>query len=129
MAERPRRWFQLSLTTCIVLMVVAGVLVWANVQVRETGSIGVTQEGRPHTHPVFSPKGLGIQYVQGWPLTLRDKIIVPPYISWVHESPPAWHTASIFLNILIALTLLAATAFLSEYLIRRWVRSKQEVDA
>lgn len=43
MNPRKRAWFQLHLSTCIVLMVAAGALMWANVTHTTYGYDGVTR--------------------------------------------------------------------------------------
>ncbi|HYG74258.1 MAG TPA: hypothetical protein VEK08_04560 [Planctomycetota bacterium] len=50
-----RRWFQLHLSTCVVLMFVAGGLIWANAQVR--------------TQAIRTGELTAIRHERGWPLT------------------------------------------------------------
>jgi len=93
MVEQPKRWFQLSLTTCIVMMFVASLLVWGNL------AYNYPDSGWPFRHGL-----LASYYVYDW-------------------------EGSVYLNTLVALLILTATATISEYLIRRRGRRKQEVEA
>jgi len=130
--NNPKRWFQLSLTTCIVLMVVAGVLVGLNFAF--TNAVfekGFRQKNKPER------KLLRFR-AYGWPFALHGNTLYdgsgPPkealtnYLlkkEWARDS--LYET--LFSNFLVALTILALTAFLSEWLIRRRGRRKQEVEA
>jgi hypothetical protein len=57
MSNAPRLWLQLHLSTCVVLMFVAGGLMWANLQPRET------------TNRLWP----GTEY--GWPLVARSDFV------------------------------------------------------
>lgn len=104
---KKRAWFQLHLSTCVVLMVVAGVLVWANVTNR--------------VNAPYEKVGDGGGY--GWPYCC--------YLSWYQYEHP--QTREIFLaaegedrpvweighrecaaNLGVALAILALTALVCE---------------
>ncbi len=97
-----RRWFQLSLTTCILMMVVAGVLVWGNVK---------------------------SSFRIGWPLICYRKMLFNPVGGPHLNTYHFWNSDRLILDVVVALAILAATATLSETLIRRRGRTKQEVEA
>ncbi len=144
---KTRRWFQLSLATCVVLMVVGSGLLWLNTKMRhreirfptkpfaplgneedadldiqcEEAELNELDNANP---PVLFPAG------RGWPFIY--KLAPGPFSSmgggWFLPEPPRVVYEAAVIDFAIALALLTATAFLSEYLIRRRGRSKQEVE-
>lgn len=66
---RPRAWFQLHLSTCLVLMLAAGALVGANVETRRE-----IRASRTSTEPVdaiFFDRKLEVE-CRGWPWRYQD---------------------------------------------------------
>jgi len=100
-------WFQVHLSTCGVLMLVAGVLVWANVYNITLGDI-------PATDGTY-------RYTYGWPIW-TDYSEYSRLPSGTGIKP--W--AAILCNSTVFVGLLSATAFLCEALIRRRERRKAE---
>jgi len=97
-----RRWFQLSLTTCIVMMAVAGGLVWANMK----SSLSIGWPSICYRNLLFNPVG-------------------GPHLNTYHF----WYTDRLILDVVAALALLAVTAFACEFFIRRRERKQQEAGA
>jgi hypothetical protein len=106
MAETKRRhWLQLHLATCIVLMFMAGGLVWANVTVRTWGD----REGC------------------GWPKTcwqrVREERLGMVFMSYSGPSEvpdtSRWDKLDLATNIGTGLGILAGTVVACEWLIRR----------
>jgi hypothetical protein len=84
---------QLHLSTCIVLMFVAGGLVWANAL------------------KVYDLKTLDISsFTQGWPL---------PYFKIDYPAEDYYYPQNLAVNLATALAILAAVAFVCEWSIRR----------
>ena len=91
----PRKRFQIHLSTAIVMMFVAGGLIWANV-------------GGPHT------VANGALFTWGWPLVTYEEY-TPDFGD---------RLTSAALNLLPCLAFLFAVYFLCEYLIRRRAAQK-----
>ena len=100
MPEQRRRWFQLSLTTCIVMMVVAGGLVWANIRRDEVRS-GLIKAGWPFLYFV------GSKYIA------FDSRSSPEEIARKRNAASDWRPRYAYLNALISASLLAAIACLA----------------
>ncbi len=125
MAGQRRRWFQLSLTTCIVMMLVAGVLGWVN-------SISKTSRLRDYPRKGQRPPYDKVVTRYGWPISAEVErseggITASIYFADAVGVGSIW--TLIVPNFVAALAILTATATLSEYLIRRRGQSKLEVEA
>lgn len=103
---KPRRWFQLHLSTCIVLMLVAGGMLFLNLRPRSDA----------HQYACLSD----VQYYQdlsyGWPgsfLTTfyEDKALI-------HQLQ-RWRPFAVFVDAAVIGLLLAVVAALCEFLARR----------
>jgi len=136
MPEPPRRArFQIHLSTAIVLMFVAGGLIWANVTGRRVEKIGsglVKYKGLDEemTESEFRISQLdywvGERVVErGWPF---DAMQFRSFGSIDHNGnmrhspevlPGEWRTGPIIYNALVALAILFAVWFLCEWLICR----------
>ncbi len=97
---------QLHLTTCIVLMFVAGGLLWLNFSPSEL-TIDIHEEDA-------SPSPLVYAIEKGWPWHCYTENLYDLSPIWWR-----WNQLNLILNSLIALAILAAVAALSERLIRR----------
>jgi len=113
-AHRKRSWFQIHLSTAVVLMVVAGVLLWANVVDVSFDNVRVF---RPYEHV----EGIG------WPLPLYTDPAGDVYWS----GPPEyyeqimlrnWEYSNILINLFTALAILTAVAVGCEGWVRRRAR-------
>ncbi len=103
--EQPkRRRFQFSLLTLIVAVNVAGVLVWANVHLKDFSADIDSIEMIYHVQS------------QGWPLAAR-MIQDHTFSHWL------WHNCA--LNALIALSFLTNAGLLTEFLVRRVRKAKR----
>lgn len=131
-ARRP--WFQIHLSTTIVLMFVAGGLLWVNIAPHEQTYVAglVPDEGNEWSsrHEEF-----GTVTERGWPLRiLQFKILFFPHSGEresPHESlgfpgrinyvPPSSHISvgAIIIKSLVALAFITAAAFACELSIRR----------
>jgi hypothetical protein len=134
----PRR-VQIHLSTAVVLMFVAGGLIWVNVNGRLVEGRGFAFDDSEARGPVLldlteseflalqqRARWVGNRFVQyGWPfdaLQNRTEInigsnggmVVPP-----KPFPSVWHTGLIIQNALVALGILFAVWFFCEWLIRR----------
>jgi len=136
---KPRPWFRFHLSTAIVLMFVAGVLVWANV----TGREDVRIESRTNFDPWRNYKVLVRYFRFGWPLTFHsgleflaevpdtsapfvygsDDELDKTYILEIKNRPMGfrgqWHQKELIWNIAVALAILAAVGFALEWRVRR----------
>ena len=105
-----RSFWQLHLSTALVLMLVAGVLLWASTQ-RQWEKIE-PPEPRVVAGPTY--QGLFSGWQRGWPFMMQAE----PGILENYESvplQPKWLAA----NLLVSVAILIAIAALLEYLIRR----------
>ena len=103
MSDKPRRaWFQIHLSTAIVLMFVAGGLLWANVVYRVDPSFAFAHDGaRIELH------------VQGWPLHF-DEYTIPSF-----RKDTVYPILPYPINMLTALAIFGSTALVCEFIIRR----------
>src|SRR5690348_13672742 len=103
-----RRFFQIHLSTAAVLMLVAGVLVWANMrhQLWELAPLG--------------PQSSVVTYeVCGWPFECG--LLLPSFSAagQQYDAHSEWVFAQAVYNALIALAILASVCVACEWLIRR----------
>ena len=125
MSEKPnRRWFQIHLSTAIVLLFVASGLFWANLRPRfvvwvdSLGSMNVVKRyefGWPwEWSTVFSKMGVQAHYDANFRPVIPDTLPQSP-ISETTDHNPCMFAA----NSLAALLVLAISCICCEYLIRR----------
>ncbi|MCK6470943.1 MAG: hypothetical protein L6R28_04275 [Planctomycetes bacterium] len=127
--EKPkcRAWFQLHLSTCVVLMVVAGALVWANVEIRFEGeTIGLNPAGQPQKNPARRACGVAEKHDQGWPFNFRTSYKAQGEHPYELHIDAKWGSGAFVMDICIAIAVLVLAAFLCEYLIRRRERMRQD---
>ena len=113
--EKIRRWFQIHLSTAIVLMFVAGGLMWLNnvpemlkpiaMEISPNGIYGATHEALPRV---------------GWPLRIHDKPLVTSEMdetsyNYIVSYESYWYLA----NLTVAVLILISIALLLEWRIRR----------
>ena len=120
-----RAWFQLHLSTCVVLMIVAGALVWVNVVAR----YGQFPIDRPYS-------GAEIYLVYGWPVVAAATF---EYVRLGGVNYPAnfippnyeleWRAYGFWVCGGTALGLLAGTAIVFECWMRRRDRGRQSEPA
>lgn len=110
MEEQPksRTWFQLHLSTCVVLMLVTGVLVWASLQPRLT-----------EWYHGWAAWGVDTEY--GWPLAALSnrKITLGDGVGGI-----SYHPLALSVNVVSCTLILALTAVACEYAIRRRRRQR-----
>lgn len=105
-APRKRAWFQLHLSTCVVLMLAAGVLMWANAipQVKTWSEPGVEKGRRTHGFPLPI-----------YEVSMTDK----GFGKGIFPSNAEWSVTNGVINTLIACALLSLLAYLVERFICR----------
>jgi hypothetical protein len=96
MTTTPRRWFQIHLSTAVMLMFVSGGLIWANVE--EVKRIGLTTR-------------LGHVWTQGWPWYWA--------VGVSYDKGYNFDVYDLAKDTLIVLAILTAVAFACEWRIRR----------
>jgi|SRR5579862_2296630 len=142
MPEPPRRArFQIHLSTAIVMMFVAGGLIWANVNGRRVECWGIAWTGPASAVPIDGEGMTDFDFIaakhryafwagnrlneHGWPF---DSVLsgTSMYIDrsgeFLRIPEPVyavWRTTPLIYNALIALAILFAVWFLCEWLIRR----------
>jgi|SRR5579862_335837 len=150
MPEPPRRArFQIHLSTAIVLMFVAGGLIWANVYERGVDVLGeawTVNLGIPSRRPAKESEFFATKtfkywsgkklHEHGWPFDAMQngsEILIESdgkmvsittrhndeLIKYPNLLPAEWRTGPIIYDALIALLILFAVWFLCEWLIRR----------
>ncbi|MCK6473535.1 MAG: hypothetical protein L6R28_17560 [Planctomycetes bacterium] len=120
---RKRAWFQLHLSTCIVLMVVVGCLVWANLQTYPA-SLMVRNDGQ---RVGFLRNESSWEQGIGWPgcfylLPMKQSDLQSsdqPQGDSGWKVPGAWDGGHLIGNLMIASIVLICTAYICEWLIRR----------
>jgi hypothetical protein len=118
-----RRWLQLHLSTCIVLMFVAGALVWANARNRFVWS-PTAAPAREMLLPTSQEQDFDGVY--GWPSKYYERYILRSHNMDVPAAPPTriWHADGVCYDTATALTILFVAAVSIEFLIRR--RERQQ---
>jgi hypothetical protein len=108
MTERPRGFWQIHLSTAVVMMLVGAGCMGLNAN----GSIvhpDVAQLVGDVYPPSYQPPR-----VYGWPLVAHPTVIPPaPMIMW------RWNYTNLIVNICVALGLVVTSAGLVEFLVRR----------
>lgn len=137
-APRKRAWFQLHLSTCVVLMLASGVVLWANLRPPRVHSFEFL--------PRFSngnPTLKGEWNYCGWPfhqgsVIFSEKIVKPEVehlqdlLDWMVENGAYDHQSAgrfyswkfVFANLTVGVAIMGAIAAFCESLIRR--RRKSE---
>ncbi len=110
-----RRWFQIHLSTTVVLMVGASILLGLNLVSHEMSTDGEAHDfmQKIHREQGVSGSWLAGFYSQGWPLTFRSVYNINN-AGW-----PDWKMGNLLLDILGVFFILATLAFVSEIVIRR----------
>jgi len=108
--ELKRRWFQIHLSTAVVLMITAGVLVWMNLRVSFNGhmsEIDINSHGWPceAIYVLWEARNVGIS---------QDIPEASQYISW-----SVVDLTHVGIDTFVALAILAAVAVTLEWWIRR----------
>lgn len=106
-----RPWFQLHLSTCIVLMFVAGMLMLANFW---PWIVGAENTGNMTRGPLY-----------GFPYEFIAKNSSGLYVTWP-DSGRLVSPRALILNSLAWAAILAATSFSYEYFIRRCERKRED---
>jgi len=115
-APKKRPWFQFHLSTAIVMMFVASGMMWANFRV--TRGFALCELPFDPTDPSSPPKSFSVHVLTyGWPASCRTAACyedgtTEPW-NWV------WHWGAFILDAASAVALLAVTATLCEWRIRR----------
>ena len=110
----PRRRFQIHLSTAIVLMFVAGGLIWANVRLRRTAEWESLARDSHHFLGVVTVDAL---FEYGWPATAYSAGHAVFY-------EPRIHFIGVFINTLAAFLILFVGWFMFEWIIRRHAARK-----
>jgi hypothetical protein len=107
-----RKWFQIHLSTAVILVLVAGGLLYVNLSPAH-------RQGSPLDWPLYADDDDWYYEANdcGWPWILHSDFIAkyPAGTSTLAQ----WNHSNLFLNSLTALVLLIICAGSSEYLIRR----------
>lgn len=137
-SAQPRKRFQIHLSTAIVLMFVAGALIWANVRMNRTEKIqrpGISltafekmtivgeEEYSSHRQPRGDWAGSLNRYY-GMPFDAKYSqntlwLNFNNYQGHIVSTRDIWSIKAVALNVLIAFTALIGVAFTCEWLIRR----------
>ena len=124
MSEKKRRWFQIHLSTAIVMMFVAGGIMWPNLIPRHRAWYNPMPDGMDGEGYDWSKYHQEFQHamerdelwVIGWPIIIYSRPVDPNEKNrWVRLD----YFASIGGNIFAGLALLALTATVGEWHIRR----------
>lgn len=105
----PRKRFQIHLSTAIVMMFVAGALIWANI---EKQPVQVWQ-----LNPIDGGDFGDIYF--GWPFTAAVSRLSDEYSPESQRNPVFFLTLFCAIDIVVAIGILFTTLFLCEWLIRR----------
>jgi hypothetical protein len=114
-----RRWFQIHLSTALIVMFVASLIIWANTRIFRGGSLLTDGNLVPNQYVVDLNTLFGRgQYIEarGWPFryqyTLKDNL----------EFLNLWW--SLPMDLVVMVTVLLLTVVVTEHLIRRRDRGR-----
>ncbi len=125
-----RRFWQIHLSTAVMAMVVASMMLGLNVRRRSVEIIeGYTKSGRPNLDPSW-------QY--GWPANMATvslvsykslSIEVDPWVRWDRIPPwdPYWNGLNLGINVAAFIILLSSTLAFFEWFARRRERLRSEL--
>ncbi len=119
MNDKPRRaWFQVHLSTAIVVMFVAGGLIGANITPhRSVNELPNRSDySRQEVYAIAPMKWPTNEISYGWPLTAYETGVASP-VGGGHYR--IWKWLSMTINIAICLVTLATFAIAAEWLLRR----------
>ena len=119
-----RRWFQIHLSTAIVLMFVAGALMWANFREMppETERQHYASE-EAYDSAVFDRVFSNLYW--GWPCVVYEQYVPYGMVRWKDDPLPyKWNWKGVAINALTALAILGGVAVICESIIRRQDRRK-----
>lgn len=111
---KKRPWFQLHLSTCIVLMFVAGMLIWLNVTPRERSLVWILENGRMERF-MDDRSGLEGWTGRGWPATFQA--ILP-------DETTKWSGEGVVQDLAVVMAIIGLAGSGCEYLIRRRERKR-----
>ncbi|MCK6474726.1 MAG: hypothetical protein L6R28_23645 [Planctomycetes bacterium] len=127
---KKRAWFQLHLITCVVLMVVAGALVWVNLRARP---VDFHHNGQTHWFERGWPWKM-FEARRGWQPSLEWK--EPENVAIKGPVPPTtedpgilegeWWVKPLLMNLVVAVTLLACAVVGWEFLVRMPLSTRRE---
>jgi len=122
-----RRFWQIHLSTAVVLMLVSGAFLGANCLERVTERYDETQQAQLNyafrmrqTVGEYPTSHTFVCVTNGWPLQFSGRIVdeagnVMPFYAWGNE----WRNDWLVLNVLLGIALCVVTATICERLIRR----------
>ncbi len=110
---KKRRWFQVQLSTAVVLMVVSGGFLGINFWPRRM-AFPFKSAGPYHPSHVF-------RTVRGWPCPAHVEYILGPQIVRAGV-----RLGNVLVNVLVAISILAATALVCEWHLRRLDRERRK---
>jgi hypothetical protein len=108
--KRPWFWFQYHLSTALVLMLVVGGLMWANMGNQGT-DWGRAEDLDTRDIPHYA------KHEYGWPLEFYSRCAM--YLRDSSDVVVQWNKANLALDVLVAIALVYAVALLLEWRIRR----------
>jgi len=116
-----RKRFQIHLSTALVMMIAAGILIWANVtsEAREIVARDYTYDQEGHAYPIPDPPWRTVRQY-GWPLTALVLSEFHPLDHRAHE----FAIASVAVDFLVFAVALIVTGLICELWIR--IRSAQK---
>ena len=120
---KKRRWFQFHLSTAIVMMFVAGGLLWANLHHRVVESGSMIWDGPIPGPPGSSGWAMYQRWGYGFPFeavgTDLDVQGCPLRKNTLDELSPAWHWVGLLGNLTIGIVVVLLVGSACEWLIRR----------
>src|SRR5688572_10125511 len=99
-----RRWFQIHLSTAVVLMLTAGVLLWANLRSRFQ-DLGLPKNFKVSGWP-------SVAFVHGDAFVSIHKLHSPSRKSWPPKWKFGWKVDGVVMNFLNAVTVLLVVSIL-----------------
>jgi hypothetical protein len=126
MSEMPRRWFQIHLSTAIILMFAAGGLLWANAKQhrgREYGTLDSEEATILIGMKLRGEKVVTTYSVMGWPFSFVEWYQNPIYPQFEHREYLKY--GALALNLAACFAILLVIAIWIEWIIRHRHRKRQ----
>ena len=126
--SKPRRWLQIHLSTAIAMMLVASVLVWANVYEQRSIRYNIMKAISEHEQKKKSVNSK----------VLKESVdSFPAFLGWPFvgleirgsKGSQNWRYGSVLANLIVAIVLIATTAIACEWFIRRRHKMKKIIAA
>ena len=122
-SSTPRRRFQFSLRTLIILFTAASALLALNLRGRDAGVVSVALDIDITSLPPIATTSGSVEsrwYHYGWPTVHAIEYAPLNEDEWTHDWTVVWRTTQLAVNIFVCLAILGVSTVSCEIVIRRF---------